>query len=199
MNSNQTYIAILTAAAYFLGTTPFALIYSRLFEGVDPRKTGNSNPGAANVFRKVGKRAGIATGISDAAKGLTPIVIARLLDLPVWSWTLIGVAATLGHCYPFWNRFKGGMGLATGIGMTYAMLPVPCMICTPIGIIILIVTRNVGWTVAAAAIITFVLALVFDESIIKAIIKAIAAMSGVAISLLKARIQPMRPVPVHSG
>ncbi|MSQ31991.1 MAG: hypothetical protein EXR59_01950 [Dehalococcoidia bacterium] len=85
MNSNQTYIVILTAAAYLLGTIPFALINCRLFGRVDPRKTGNSNLGAANVFRKIGKKAGIATGISDAAKGLTPIVIARLLDLPVWS------------------------------------------------------------------------------------------------------------------
>ncbi len=189
MNSGLS-TSILTGLAYLLGTIPFALFFSRLFGGIDPRKTGNSNPGAANVFRKVSKKAGIAVGVADAAKALVPIVIARSLGLPAWSWTLIGIAATLGHCYPFWNRFRGGMGLATGIGMAFAMLPVPCLIISPIAIIILVASRNVGWSVGVAGIITLVLAVVLGESIGT----ALAAMSGVAISLIKAKIQPLRPV-----
>lgn len=190
MNSDQLYIIILTAAAYLLGTIPFALIFSKLFVGIDPRKTGNSNPGAANVFRKVSRKAGVATGVSDAAKAVIPIAVARALDLPELSWTLIGVAATVGHCYPFWNGFKGGMGLATGIGMAFAILPVPCLIISPIAIGILVITKNVGWSVGAAALLTIVLAIVLDEPIAR----TIAAMSGVAISLLKSRLQPLKPV-----
>lgn len=79
--------------------------------------------------------------------------------------------------------------------MTYAILLVPCLICTPIGIVILVATRNVGLTVGAATLVTLVLAIIFYESIIRAIV----AMSGVAISLLKARIQPMKPLPATSA
>ncbi len=182
--------ALLTILAYLLGTIPFALIFSKMFGGIDPSRTGNSNPGAANVFRKVSKKAGIATGVGDAAKALIPITIARALDLPVWSWTIIGIAATLGHCYPFWNRFKGGMGLSTGVGMAFAMLPIPCLIVAPAAIAILVVTKNVGWSVGAAGIITLLLAIVLGESIVT----SLAAMVGVAISLLKAKVQPMKPV-----
>lgn len=173
-----------------MGTIPFALFFSKVFGGIDPRRTGNSNPGAANVFRKVSKKAGIATGVADAAKALIPITIARALDLPVWSWTVIGIGATLGHCYPFWNRFKGGMGLSTGVGMAFAILPIPCLIVAPVAITILVATKNVGWSVGAAGIITLLLAVILGESIAT----SVAAMVGVAISLLKAKIQPLKPV-----
>lgn len=182
--------ALLSVLAYLLGTIPFALFFSRAFGGADPRRMGNSNPGAANVFRKISKKAGIATGIADAAKALVPIIIARSLEMPVWSWTLIGIAATLGHCYPFWNRFRGGMGLATGIGMAFAMMPVPCLLVAPIAIAILMITKNVGWSVGAAGLITLMFALILDEPVGT----SVAAMSGVAISLLKAKLQPLKPV-----
>ncbi len=176
--------ATLILAAYALGTIPFAVLYSRLIRGLDPRSLGNLNPGAANVFRKVGKRVGIATGVSDAAKTLVPIVICRALDLPLSSWALVGAAGTLGHCYPVWTRFRGGLGLASAIGMALAIIPLPMTIAIAAGIVVLFVIKNVGWSSLAGLSIAIALALAFDEPASRIAVAPI----GAVISFLKTNL-----------
>jgi glycerol-3-phosphate acyltransferase PlsY len=127
---------------------------------------------------------GIATGVSDAAKTLVPIVICRALDLPVSSWALVGAAGTLGHCYPVWTKFRGGLGLASAIGMALAIIPVPMTIAIAAGIVVLFVIKNVGWSSLAGLSIAISVALAFDEPASRIAVAPI----GAVISFLKTNL-----------
>lgn len=109
---------------YLSGSISFAVIVSRL-RGVNIRKVGTGNPGAANVFRQVGKPYGIAVWILDTLKGVIPMFIAhRFLQLPVLAVALTGASAIAGHCWSIFLKFKGGKGVATMGGVTLYLLPV---------------------------------------------------------------------------
>jgi len=110
--------------AYLLGCILFAIIITKIVTGKDIRKMGNTNPGTSNVMRNVGPVAGVLTAVLDIAKALVPIIIARIYLFKgdtFFDWIalyLVGMAAILGHCRPFWNGFKkagGGMGSAVGV------------------------------------------------------------------------------------
>ncbi|MEA1912901.1 MAG: glycerol-3-phosphate acyltransferase [candidate division WOR-3 bacterium] len=114
---------------YFFGSIPFAIIISRL-RGVDIRKAGTGNPGAANVLREVGKVWGIIVFLLDIAKGIIPMLIAdRMLNIPAYHlhhlfWVgLVGVSAVAGHCWSVFLDFKGGRGLATTGGVILYLFP----------------------------------------------------------------------------
>lgn len=122
--------------AYGIGSISFALIFGYVWKGVDIRKVGSGNIGATNVGRIVGRRAGILVYFLDFGKG---VVAAALL--PLWitamfgvDWDLrrtglyFGVCAVVGHMFPFYLRFRGGKGVATGSGMLLAVLPGPTLI-----------------------------------------------------------------------
>ncbi len=108
--------------AYFLGTLPSAhLVAGR--SGVDPTQEGSGNPGATNVYRTAGRRAGLAVFMADVGKGMLAtaiglVVDGRALGLACWA------AATLGHVAPVTRRFRGGKGVATGGGGALALFPV---------------------------------------------------------------------------
>lgn len=108
-------------AAYLLGTFPTALLVGR-GHGVDPTRAGSGNPGATNVLRTAGKRAGVATLAGDVAKG----ALAAGVGWAVGGHGLgvaCGVAAVLGHVLPVTRRFRGGKGVATGAGMALVLFP----------------------------------------------------------------------------
>jgi len=83
----------------------------------DPRTTGSNNPGATNVLRAGGKKAAAITLIGDMLKGLLPVLIAVLLEMPNEVIAATGLAAFLGHLYPLYYAFKGGKGVATILGV----------------------------------------------------------------------------------
>ena len=131
------------AAAYFIGSILFAYIITKLLTGKDIREIGNKNPGASNTMRNVGKGAGIAVSALDMLKAILPLAAARLLFFrgdTVFDWIalfLIGVAAVLGHCRPFWMGFKkGGGGMATTIGVWGFFVPVEFLISLVFGTVI---------------------------------------------------------------
>ena len=113
----------LSAFAYLLGSVSFAILVARRY-GVDPRSEGSHNPGATNVGRLVGKRAGRMVLALDAAKGALPMLAARgLLGMDdVWS-AVVGSAAVLGHCFPIWHGGRGGKGAATAAGVMLVAAP----------------------------------------------------------------------------
>lgn len=118
---------LLPLMGYLLGAIPFGLVISRMV-GVDVRSQGSKNIGATNVSRVLGKKLGFITLICDCLKGLLPMFFASLLlgesaqkEMLV---ALTGVMAVVGHMFPIYLRFKGGKGVATGLGVFLYLSPV---------------------------------------------------------------------------
>jgi len=107
---------LLVLGAYFLGSVPFSRWVAARATGVDVLREGTRNPGASNVWRLAGRRAGVAAGLADFLKGLLPILVARWLGLePGWQMAA-GVSAILGHDYSLFLAFHGGKGGASTLG-----------------------------------------------------------------------------------
>jgi glycerol-3-phosphate acyltransferase PlsY len=113
-----------TLAAYACGSIPFGLLIARVATGTDVRAVGSGNIGATNVARAAGKPAAIATLVLDALKGLLPVLVAaRTPGAPPLLAPGCAVAAVVGHCFPIWLGFRGGKGVATGLGVSLALAP----------------------------------------------------------------------------
>jgi glycerol-3-phosphate acyltransferase PlsY len=119
---------LLLIFAYLMGSIPTGVILARVFGGVDPRTQGSRNIGATNVFRTAGKKLGVITLLGDILKGLIPVAIARgSLDSYFWIGA-VALVAFLGHLYPIFLKFKGGKGIATGLGVFLALSPLPAIL-----------------------------------------------------------------------
>jgi glycerol-3-phosphate acyltransferase PlsY len=105
------------AFAYLLGSVSSAIVICRLCGLPDPRTEGSGNPGATNVLRFGGKKAATAVFVGDLSKGLIPVVVARLLELPPPAVAAVGLAAFAGHLFPVFFGFRGGKGVATSLGV----------------------------------------------------------------------------------
>jgi glycerol-3-phosphate acyltransferase PlsY len=103
-------------AAYLIGSIPMGVLLSRLFGWDDPRTHGSRHTGAMNVSRRAGQAALVLVLVADVLKGLAAVLLAPLLSANPWAIPVAGLAAVVGHCWPIWLRFQGGMGLATGMG-----------------------------------------------------------------------------------
>jgi len=136
---------VLTAAySYLLGSIPFGYILVRVFRGQDIRQTGSGNIGATNVSR-TSQGLGALTLILDALKGLSAVAITRLL-FPGHD-TLLGTAAVfamVGHMFPVWLRFKGGKGVATGLGSFILLTPKSILVMVGIFVVIFLAFRYVS-------------------------------------------------------
>ena len=110
-------------AGYLAGAVPFGVIFSRWMAGTDPREGGSRNIGFTNVLRAAGRGPAVLTLLGDLGKGYLAVRFAR--QLPVeefWVW-LTALSAVLGHNYSVFLRFKGGKGVATGLGVLYGIQP----------------------------------------------------------------------------
>lgn len=108
---------VLTIVGYLFGSISSAILVCRALGLPDPRSGGSRNPGATNVLRLGGKKAGALTLAGDFLKGLLPVLVARALSDESWVYAAVGVAAFLGHLYPLFFGFRGGKGVATGLGV----------------------------------------------------------------------------------
>jgi acyl phosphate:glycerol-3-phosphate acyltransferase len=108
---------------YALGSIPFALLLGRWLGGIDLRRSGSGNMGAANAFRTTRPLVGLVILLLDVAKGAATVLLARRLGGGA-APTVAGVAAVLGHVYPIWLGFHGGKGVATACG-AFALLAPP--------------------------------------------------------------------------
>ena len=108
--------------AYLLGAIPFGVLIVKMRGGPDIRESGSGNIGAANVARNAGAAAGVVTLILDAGKGYLAVwLAARVTHGNILWMTIAAAAAVIGHIFPVWLGFRGGKGVATGLG---AFLPV---------------------------------------------------------------------------
>ena len=110
-------LLICAVLGYLLGSVPFAVIVSRAFGLDDPRSFGSGNPGATNVLRSGSKKAAALTLLGDAAKGWLAMLIAGGVGAGETAIAVAGLAAFLGHVFPFTLKFRGGKGVATALGV----------------------------------------------------------------------------------
>lgn len=135
----------------------------RAAKGGDIRTTGSGGTGATNVSRSAGKIAGVLTLLLDALKGAVAILIAaRIMGSdPDAAWWIAGagLAVMLGHIFPVWLGFRGGKGVATGVGVFLTLMPEVVGLALLLFLIVVLLTRYVslGSIVAALAIPVFVL------------------------------------------
>ena len=115
---------------YAIGSLPTAYLFTRYILGQDIRQIGDFNSGAANVFRNVDAKAGVAVGAIDIIKGALVIVLAMVLVDDTGMEMMAGAVALAGHNFPVHLRFRGGRGAATAVGILIASVPI---IGLPIG------------------------------------------------------------------
>ncbi len=112
---------LLIPASYALGTFPTAHIVAG-FVGHDPTSEGSGNPGASNVYRVAGAKAGAIVLIGDLLKGLVPSLVCLLIDGRVLG-LVAGLAAMIGHIAPITRKLSGGKGVATLTGLSVVLYP----------------------------------------------------------------------------
>lgn len=116
--------------AYLAGSISFAILISRWVKGVDIRSLGNRKPGTANVGREIGKGWAALVLTGDLAKGLVPLILAKILLFheenyqDYFALFLTGISCIAGHRWPLFFKFRGGGGLATSIGIYMFFIPV---------------------------------------------------------------------------
>ncbi len=135
-------------AGYLLGTFSTAdLVAKRAGRGVDLRSAGSGNPGGANALKLLGARAGVTVMAGDIAKGALACGAGAVLAGPTGAH-LAGTASVAGHCYPVWNGFKGGKGVAASVGQCFATFPA----YFPIDVVVAAATMSVpAWKQRAFA------------------------------------------------
>ena len=109
--------------AYLIGSISFGILISKCFGLADPRTVGSGNPGATNVLRSGKKSAALLTLLGDALKGWLPVWLALQNNMLMWVVSSVGLAVFLGHLYPIYFKFKGGKGVATALGVIFAISP----------------------------------------------------------------------------
>jgi glycerol-3-phosphate acyltransferase PlsY len=150
-------IAVLLA--YFIGSIPSALWVSKWFFGVDVRDYGSNNAGATNTFRVIGRVAGFTVLFFDILKGWVSVKILTSLILyePQSSefinmQLVVGITAVLGHVFPIYEKFQGGKGVATLMGIILAINFSAAIGCVVIFLLIFIFTSYVSLGAIVAAI-----------------------------------------------
>ena len=153
---------LIVIVAYLLGSIPFGYLIVRSKQGADIRETGSGGTGATNVSRRAGKAAGIYTLVLDALKGAVAVVWAVVFagstSRAAWIVTAAAIAVIVGHIFPVWLRFRGGKGVATGVGVFLMIAPIALLCAGVLFVVIVFFTRYVslGSMVAAATIPLFV-------------------------------------------
>ena len=109
---------------YLLGSISFAVISSKIFSIPDPRSFGSKNPGATNILRSGNKYAAFFTLTGDSLKGFIPVLYILNQNFNMNELYLLSFMILLGHCYPITLKFKGGKGVATSLGILFALVPI---------------------------------------------------------------------------
>ncbi|WP_147109234.1 glycerol-3-phosphate 1-O-acyltransferase PlsY [Tateyamaria sp. syn59] len=121
IESTPATLALWAVIGYLLGSIPFGMVLARMMNLGNLREIGSGNIGATNVLRTGNKTAAALTLLLDAGKGAAALLLARATTGHEDAAQIAGLAAMLGHCYPVWLGFKGGKGVATFLGLLFAL------------------------------------------------------------------------------
>jgi glycerol-3-phosphate acyltransferase PlsY len=169
---------LLVVVGYLCGSIPWGVLLTRRV-GIDVRRTGSGNIGAANVARSAGIGLGVATLAADALKGAVPVLLARWLgaDPPVAA--AAGLAAFAGHVFPVTLRFAGGKGVATALGVLAALAPLPLSVALAVFLLAFTASRYVSLASVLAALSVPLAAAVLGEP--RSVLVAATAMAAVIV------------------
>jgi glycerol-3-phosphate acyltransferase PlsY len=148
--------------AYLVGAIPFGVVVGKLFYGVDVRRHGSGNVGTTNVFRVLGKRAGVVVLVCDMLKGFIPAFIAAQFFNP-WAAIFIAAAPVVGHMFSIFLKGRGGKGVATGAGVVLALVPLAFLIILVVWLTLVVTTRYVSVASLAASFLVPVLVIAFGH------------------------------------
>ncbi len=142
-------LLIIAVLSYLLGSIPFGYLLVRIFRGEDVRQSGSGNIGATNVSRKSPVLVGL-TLLLDAAKGsaavaLSYVVADRMVAIPTFEQVALGgLFAVIGHMFPVWLKFRGGKGVATGLGAFALLAPKAMLIAMGFFVVVVLISRYVS-------------------------------------------------------
>lgn len=156
---------LVLVGAYLLGSIPFSYLVARWFGVPDVRKVGSGNVGATNVMRSAGRGPGMLAFALDAAKGCAAALLVSRLFPDGWLAPCSAAAAVLGHMYPVWLRFRGGKGVATGVGAFLPLAPAAALGGMTVFALTLATTRYVSLGSIAGALTLPVVALLTGRPI----------------------------------
>jgi glycerol-3-phosphate acyltransferase PlsY len=138
-------IVLAAAAAYVVGAVPVGYLVARLFGVTDIRRRGSGNIGATNVLRTAGRLPGLATLVGDIVKGWVAVALAGWIDGGAPGALAVGaVAAVVGNCWSVFLGFRGGKGVATGLGALLRLTPLATLAALPVFLVVVLTTRFVS-------------------------------------------------------
>ena len=168
-------LAIVLVAAYLLGSIPSGLIFGRLIWHKDLRRYGSKNLGATNAWRVLGKPAGLLIFALDFLKGVLSVLLAQIFIGTAPAMVLAGLLAIVGHSCSIFLKFRGGKGVAIGLGVIAFLMPSVTSIVFMVWLVIVLLTRYVSLGSIVAAILVPILALIFKYDSAYVIFGVIAA------------------------
>jgi len=136
---------------YLAGSVPFAFLLARR-AGIDVRRVGSRNVGAANVMRSTGTGRAIAVMALDVAKGAAAVALANITSGGAALAAASGAAAVVGHIYPVWLRFHGGKGVAVAAGAFAVLAPLATGLAAVLFLLTVWTTRYVSLGSIAATV-----------------------------------------------
>ncbi len=158
--------------SYLLGSIPFGIIIGKMWKGIDVRNYGSKSAGFTNVYRVVGTLPAVIVLVLDIAKGMIAVMLitqinfgttwASMIDLKV----IAGASVIVGHVFPVFFGFRGGKGIATGLGVLWSIIPVEASLALMLFLIIVAITRYISLGSLSASFF-ILLALVFEKFYLK--------------------------------
>ena len=121
---NDLFLLILSIlSCYLIGSISFGRIISKLSKNIDITSQGSGNTGATNVLRSIGVSYGLLVLFLDMIKSIIPVLIIENYEFSSINYAtqIAALSAIIGHCYPIFHNFKGGKGVATGIGPLFVI------------------------------------------------------------------------------
>ena len=150
-------LTLIVVLSYLAGSIPTSLLISKMVGGIDIRNHGSGNAGGTNVWRVLGWKYGLLVIILDALKGVLAVVLIARLHYgnfpfnnltPFDDFTLVqiiaGTAAIIGHVWSIFADFRGGKGIATGLGILITIVTVDILVALGVFLVVLILSRYVS-------------------------------------------------------
>ena len=161
-------ILVIIILSYLLGSIPSAVIISKAFKGIDIRDYGSKSAGFTNVYRVLGTFPAIIVLILDIGKGMAAVLFLTQISFDPVTLSLVslkilaGISVILGHVFPIFVGFKGGKGIATGLGALFSLTALEIALALIVFITIVTITRYISLGSLSAVSFIF-LALLFER------------------------------------
>lgn len=165
---NSTLLILTMLATYLVTAIPTGVLLAKVMGFEDVRRSGSGNIGATNVYRVAGKLPGILTLLGDILKGALPLlVITRWLGPTPGQLGLLALIAIIGHCYPVYLGFRGGKGVATGLGIFLVLSPISVVLAAALFLVAVAISRyiSLGSVLAALSMPLWILFLGYPREI----------------------------------